>query len=100
MSKKMDATELAYVIVTGVGEVKPGMMLEHPVFGLGKVEAIFKFTKSGEITIRINFEHHGSKALVLEYAKLSKPKSTRKMSFLQRLQKKVVKSWVTYKFQL
>ena len=90
MSKKMEANELESLDINGVGQVTPGMQLEHPVFGLGQVEAIFKFVKSEDITIRVNFEKHGSKALVPEYANLSlpKPKSkskTQKSTLISKL---------------
>ncbi len=54
-----------------VGLIKPGDELEHPLFGVGKVEDIFELG-DGTNTIRILFEAHGSKALVPEYANLSK----------------------------
>lgn len=86
MSNKMEANELENLDVNGVGHVTSGMQLEHPVFGLGQVEAIFKFVKSGEVTIRINFEKHGSKALAPEYANLSLPKpKTQKSSLISKL---------------
>ncbi|MBW0297074.1 MULTISPECIES: hypothetical protein [Shewanella] len=86
MSNKMEANELESLDVNGVGHVTSGMQLEHPVFGLGQVEAIFKFVKSGEVTIRINFEKHGSKALAPEYANLSLPKpKTQKSSLISKL---------------
>jgi len=50
----------------------------------GEVEAIFEFIKSDDKIIRINFEKHGSKALVPEYARLTIPK-IKKTSFLGRL---------------
>lgn len=74
MAHKLDANELESIEIEGVGEVKPGMILDHPIFGSGEVEAIFEFIKSGDKTIRINFDKHGSKALVPEYANLSLPK--------------------------
>lgn len=86
MSKKMEANELESLEVSGVGLVTSGMQLEHPVFGLGQVEAIFKFVKSEDIAIRINFEQHGSKALVPELANLSLPKSkSKKGSLISKL---------------
>ena len=82
----MDANELESLDVNGIGQVTPGMQLEHPAFGLGQVEAIFKFVKSNDITIRINFEKHGSKALMPEYANLSLPRSRKqKPSFISKL---------------
>jgi hypothetical protein len=76
MAKKMDAKEIESIDVEGLGLVQKGMKVEHPMFGLGVVESIFEFIKSGENTIRINFEKYGSKALVPEYAKLTLPKVT------------------------
>jgi hypothetical protein len=86
MPDKMEADELESLDVNGVGIITPGMELVHPAFGLGQIEAIFKFVKSDDITIRINFEKHGSKALVPEYANLSLPKpKTQKPSFISKL---------------
>jgi len=84
---KLDANELDTLDIEGVGEIHPDMELEHPIFGIGKVEAIYQFIKSGDITIRIDFEEHGSKALVPEFAKLSLPKtnSSTKNSILKIL---------------
>lgn len=87
MPTKLDDKELKSLTVNGIGEVTPGMKLEHPRFGLGEVEAIFQFIKSGENTIRINFKEHGSKALVPEYANLTIPKK-KKLSFFGTLFKK------------
>ncbi len=87
MPSKLDDKELESLTVNGIGEVIPGMKLEHPLFGLGEVEAIFEFIKSGENTIRINFEKHGSKALVPEYANLTIPKE-KKASFFGKLFKR------------
>ena len=87
MPSKLDDKELESLTVKGIGEVTPGMKVEHPLFGLGEVEAIFEFIKSGESTIRINFEKHGSKALVPEYANLTIPKE-KKSSFFGKLFKK------------
>ena len=75
MSKKMEAKELDSLEVDGIGLITPGIQLEHPVFGLGQVETIFKFVKSDDITICINFDKHGSKTLVPKYANLSLPKT-------------------------
>ena len=74
MAHKLDAKELDSIEIEGVGEVRAGMVLELTIFGVGEVEAIFEFIKSGENTIRVNFEKHGSKALVPKYASLSLPK--------------------------
>ncbi|MGB2740701.1 MAG: hypothetical protein WBC60_09135 [Cognaticolwellia sp.] len=74
MASKLDIKELESLFVTGLGDVTPGMKLEHTLFGLGEVEAIFEFIKSGDNTIRINFDNCGSKTLVPEYANLAVPK--------------------------
>lgn len=87
MTSKLDGKELESLSVSGIGDVIPGMKVEHPIFGLGKVEAIFEFSKSDSNTIRVNFEKHGSKALVPEYAKLTIPKM-KGTSFFGRLFKK------------
>lgn len=73
MSHKLDTNELDSLEIDGVGEVYPGIVLEHPTFGVGKVEAIYQFIRSDDVAIRIDFEEHGSKALAPEYANLSKP---------------------------
>ena len=74
MARKRGAKEMGSLKVDGIGEVRRGMELEHPLFGLGEVEAIFERAKSRGNTIQINFETHGSIALAPEYAKLSLPK--------------------------
>jgi len=84
MPSKLDGKELKSLTVIGIGEITPGMKVAHPIFGLGEVEAIFEFIKSDGKIIRINFEKHGSKALVPEYARLTIPK-IKKTSFLGRL---------------
>jgi hypothetical protein len=66
---KKDSEELAQLEIKGLGLVSVGFLVEHEHFGKGEVEAIFQLS-SGENTIRINFERHGSKALVPEYANL------------------------------
>ncbi len=89
MTHKLDAKEINSLEIDGVGEVKTGMILEHPMFGIGEVEAIFEFAKSGENSIRLKFEKYGSKALSPEYAKLSLPnKKEGKPSFWGNLFKR------------
>ncbi len=87
MPSKLDGKEIESLAVSGIGEVTPGMKVVHPIFGLGEVEGIFEFVQSDDNIIRINFENHGSKSLVPEYAKLTIPKM-KKISFLGRLFKK------------
>jgi hypothetical protein len=64
-----DCEELAQLEIKGLGVVSTGFLVQHEHFGKGEVEAVFQFA-SGENTVRINFEQHGSKALVPEYANL------------------------------
>ena len=68
MSKK-ECEELSELEIKGLGVVSTGFLVQHKNFGKGEVEGVFRFS-SGENTIRINFEQHGSKALVPEYANL------------------------------
>ena len=84
MPKKLDAKELDSLEakeidslkLEGIGEVKPGMKLEHPIFGLGVVVGIyFDFHVVGENTIRIKFEKHGLKALVPRVCKVISSKT-------------------------
>jgi hypothetical protein len=82
---KNDCEELKQLEVDGLGLISAGFLVQHEHFGKGEVESIFLFS-SGEKTIRINFEEHGSKALVLEYAKLKAyVKNPRKPSLLDKL---------------
>jgi hypothetical protein len=66
---KNDSEELAQLEIKGLGLVSAGFLVQHERFGKGEVETIFQLS-SGEHTVRINFEQHGSKALVPEYANL------------------------------
>ena len=84
MKKSLEAKKLQSMEIEGIGKVVPGMMLEHPFFGLGEVEEIFEFISSGENSIRINFNKIGSKALTQKYAKLTLPKSSCIVSRLLR----------------
>ena len=86
MSNKKETKDLEFIVIDGVGETRAGTQVEHQTFGLGVVEYIFQYVGTDDILIRINFSNHGSKALVPEYAKLSKPKVTKKKkSILSRL---------------
>jgi len=66
---KKDSEELAQLEIKGLGIVSAGFHVQHEHFGKGEVEGVFQLS-SGENTVRINFEQHGSKALVPEYANL------------------------------
>ncbi len=82
MPKKGETKELTELEIPNIGIITRGIIVEHPMFGTGEVEAIFEFIKSGENTIRINFDKHGSKALVPEYANLILPKPVSKSNSL------------------
>jgi len=69
--KKQDDKELDFLYVEGVGEVKKGMILEHPLFGVGKVEGVFEFASEEQNYIRLSFDKFGSKVLAPEFARLS-----------------------------
>lgn len=71
MPGKHDATEVTEMETEGLGVLKSGDKVKHPVFGKGVVEAGYVWD-SGERTIRVLFKTHGSKALVPEYANLSR----------------------------
>jgi hypothetical protein len=66
---KKECEELSELEIKGLGLVSTGFLVQHKNFGKGEVEGVFRFS-SGENTIRINFEQHGSKSLVPEYANL------------------------------
>ena len=79
-SHPIDETE-----IPEVGLVKAGKILEHPMFGLGVVKEIAQW-ESGDITIGIEFNNHGLKWLVPEFAKLTEPKqASQKTGILSRL---------------
>ncbi|WP_218398505.1 hypothetical protein [Alteromonas lipotrueae] len=85
-SKPIQETE-----VEGIGVVRAGKLVSHPMFGEGEIIGIAEW-ESGEITINIEFTNYGSKWLVPEFAKLSevpeKSKEPSKKGFLKWLFKK------------
>ncbi len=72
LSKKKQSKTISEVYLPSVGSVSKGKSLEHPIFGLGKVIDIAQW-ESGDVTINIEFEKHGSKWLALEHANLAEP---------------------------
>jgi len=71
MPSKRDAMRVEEMDVEGLGTLRTGDKVKHPMFGKGVVEEGYVFS-SGERTIRVLFDDHGSKALVPEYAKLKR----------------------------
>ena len=71
MPSKRDAMRVEEMDVEGLGTLRTGDKVKHPRFGKGVVEEGYVFS-SGERTIRVLFDDHGSKALVPEYAKLKR----------------------------
>jgi DNA helicase-2/ATP-dependent DNA helicase PcrA len=49
-------------------QLKPGMKVEHPKFGFGKVNALE--VEGANRKARVDFEEHGEKTLLLSFAKL------------------------------
>ena len=85
MGNKKQSHPIDEIEVPNVGIVKSGMDLEHPMFGLGKVKEVAEW-ESGEITIGIEFNNHGLKWLVPEFANLTEPKKTlRKAGIFNKL---------------
>jgi len=81
MGIKKKSHQIIETEIPVVGLVKAGKILEHPMFGVGEVVEIAQW-ESGDITICLNFEDHGSKWLAPEYAKLSEPKDAAKKTGL------------------
>jgi len=59
--------------IPNIGIVQAGKLVNHPVFGNGKINEIAKF-ESGEITINIQFDTGEPKWLVPEFANLQEQK--------------------------
>jgi len=59
------------VQVEGLGVIKPTDIVQHPKFGLGKVDSILEY-ETGVQIIRIEFEEYGFKSLMLSHANLSR----------------------------
>lgn len=68
---KNDVTEVNEMEIEGLGILRTGDKVKHPVFGKGIVEEGYVW-ESGERTIRVLFKKNGSKALVPEYANLKR----------------------------
>lgn len=71
MPDKNDASEVSEMEVEGLGVLRTGDKVKHPIFGKGVIEEGYIW-ESGERTIRDLFDKHGSKALVPEMAKLKR----------------------------
>ena len=71
MGQRKPAKVIPNLEVDGIGNVVPGLRVEHPKFGSGEVEELYEL-EDGSNTIRVDFDTFGSKALVPEYAKLSR----------------------------
>jgi len=71
MNKKKEPQSVNELEIEGLGIVRTGDKLKHPVFGRGVAEEMYIW-ESGECTIRVLFKKHGSKALVPEFANLKR----------------------------
>jgi hypothetical protein len=71
MPGKKDVMQVSEMEIAGLGTLRTGDKVKHPVFGKGVVEEGYVWA-SGERTIRVLFKKHGSKPLVPEYAKLER----------------------------
>ncbi len=69
MSSKKEPRNIDQLEVVGLGIAEPGKKVKHPMFGKGIIEELFEYP-DGTNTIRVQFQKHGSKALVPEYANL------------------------------
>ena len=83
---KNDYEIIEQLEVDGIGIARAGLKVSHDRFGCGEIEEIYCY-KSGEYSIRVNFESHGSKALVPEYANLKLFTKPQKQSILGKLKK-------------
>lgn len=83
--EKKGMKPLEFLHVEGVGEVRSGVILQHPTFGIGEVETIGECVNTEEHCIRINFEKHGYKAIVPKYGKLQLAKKRNESSILRLL---------------
>ena len=73
MGNKQKPQSVNELEIDGLGIVKTGDKLKHSLFGKGVAEEMYIWD-SGERTIRVLFDKHGSKALVPEFAKLKRRK--------------------------
>jgi hypothetical protein len=71
MGQRKPAKIIHNLEVDGVGDVVLGLRVEHPKFGAGEIEELYEL-EDGSNTIRVNFDSFGSKALVPEYANLTR----------------------------
>jgi len=59
------------VLVEGLGILGAEDMVNHPKFGIGKIESILEY-ETGVQILRIEFEHVGLKSLVASHANLER----------------------------
>jgi hypothetical protein len=74
MKQSTDAVEIDSLDVAGLGLVTRGLEVAHPLFGPGRVVALFKLPPGGPIahSIGVEFPGHGYKALAPAFAKLTR----------------------------
>jgi hypothetical protein len=71
MGQKNPAKIIPNLEVEGIGHLVSGLRVEHPKLGAGEVEELYEL-EDGSNTIRVKFDTFGSKALIPEYANLSR----------------------------
>ncbi|MFT5719182.1 MAG: hypothetical protein ACI9T7_003394 [Oleiphilaceae bacterium] len=69
VAKSKEAKSIEQLEVKGLGVATIGMLVKHKIFGNGKIIDIAEFP-DGTHTINVNFDNHGTKWLVPEYANL------------------------------
>jgi hypothetical protein len=65
-----EAKELSETEIEGLGLVRVGQKVVHPVFGAGVIEGLYLWGDGRTKTVRVLFRKHGSKALAPEFAGL------------------------------
>ena len=79
MGQRKPAKILPSLVVDGIGNIAPGLRVEHPKFGAGEIEELYEL-EDGSNTIRVNFDSFGSKALVPELANFTRESQTNMVS--------------------
>ena len=70
MKKSIQGVEIESLEIVGLGLATRGLAVVHPLFGPGKIVALFALPRNVN-TIGVEFDSCGYKALVPEYAKLT-----------------------------
>jgi hypothetical protein len=65
-----EATEVPETEIEGLGLVRVGRKVIHPVFGAGIIEGLYIWGDGRTKTVRVLFRKHGSKAFAPAYAGL------------------------------